>query len=308
MKALLLILTVTLALSANSQQFYSTTMFWNNLPFVNPATSGMENAHDFRTTFILPPLISDSRNITSLSNYNALYNRHHGIGVNYQYTRYFHNQYHKIQLNYNYQFHLSQTKKISIGISPGFRLSKSDIVWIPPTTAPDPFSPDNSMHNLNLNVGIAYKGNNIFAGLGITGLYQPRLDTGLAFEADHKSTYFAHFRYKWNVSRLFKLFFETYGKTNSNYSTAEVNVRTRFKDQYWLGITYRSSNVVAMNAGLDFKRKRGRNRYRIAYSIDFNKIKGKDGRFYQPQEFSVGFIVPHKFTSQLPPSFPLPNF
>jgi type IX secretion system PorP/SprF family membrane protein len=306
MKALLLILTATLALSANSQQLYSSTMFWNNLPLVNPATTGIENAHDFRSTFILPPLISDPRNITSLSNYNTLYNRHHGIGVNYQYTRCFHSQHHKIQLNYNYQFHLSQTKKISIGISPGFRLSKSDIVWIPPTTEPDPFIPDNSMHNLNLNVGIAYKGNNVYAGLGITGLYQPRLDAGLAFEADHKSTYFAHFRYKWNISRLFKLFFETYGKTNSNYSTAEVNVRTRFKDQYWLGITYRSSNVVAMNAGWDFKRKSGRNRYRIAYSIDFKRTQGIDGRVYSPQEFSIGFMIPHKFTSQLPR--PLPNF
>lgn len=298
----------TLSVSANAQQFYSSTLFWNNLPLVNPATSGMENVHDFRSTFILPPRLSDPRNSTSLTNYNTLYNRHHGIGVNYEYTRYFKNSYHKIQLNYNYQFHLSPTKKISIGISPGVRLSKSDIVWIPPTSVPDPFIPDNSMQHLNLNVGIAYKGNKIYTSIGMTGLSQPRLDTGAAFETDHKSIYFAHFRYRWGISHRFKLFLATYGKTNLNTSTAEVNVSARYDDSYWLGVTYRSTNTVAMNIGWDFKRRSGRNRYRIAYSIDFNRTIGIDGRPYSLQEFSVGFMIPHKFPSRVPPSFPSPNF
>jgi type IX secretion system PorP/SprF family membrane protein len=298
MKALLLILTATLALNANSQQLYSSTMFWNNLPLVNPATSGMENLHDFRSSFILPPRLSDPRNRTSLTNFNTLLNRHHGVGVNYENTRYFTNSYHKVQLNYNYQFFLSPTKKISIGISPGLRLSKSDIVWIPPTSVPDPSIPDNSMQNLNLNAGIAYLGNKIYAGIGMTGLYQPRLDPGVAFEADHRSMYFAHFRYRWAISHRFKLFFETYGKTDLNQSTAEVNIKARYDGHYWLGVTYRSTNTAAMNMGWDFKRRSGRNHYRIAYSIDFNRTIGIDGRSYSPQEFSLGFIIPHKVPAQ----------
>ena len=93
MNTLLLILMATLALSTNTQQFYSSTMFWNNLPLVNPATTGIENAHDVRSTFILPPPLSDPRNTTSLTNYSTLYKRRHGIGVNYDYTRSFFSQY-----------------------------------------------------------------------------------------------------------------------------------------------------------------------------------------------------------------------
>ncbi len=284
MKSIFLLFTF-IGFGANAQYDGMTSMFWNSYSHFNPATTGLEYKHDFRTSYRYQRQnysYPDPRYL--IANYNTRIGKHHGVGINYNYNYRFYGQYNVIHLNYNYQFELKQNRRISIGISPGIENYKADLTVINPY--PNPFK--YYIRNFNLNTGVAYQGEKIYGGIGVTHAVNSVMSSSIPDVTNYSTpNYYAHFRYKLQASRHLHFLFETFIRTDLVKAEMNVNARACFKDQYWFGVAYRTDDSFILNAGWDIRK-----RYRIGYSIDLRMISSLNPYIARTHEFTLGYLFP----------------
>jgi hypothetical protein len=173
-------------------------MFWNQYALFNPATSGLENKHDFRATHLTGSAALTYRSRISNFNYNTRFKQNHGVGINYSFKNEPFLKHHSVSLNYNYQFALKGNRKISVGVAPGLVSRRwSDEFFQYPSNENNDF--------LNLNAGVAYYGKKLYGGLGVThALYIPVKHDVVGAEYDQN--YYAHLRYEQKLGGRTSLF------------------------------------------------------------------------------------------------------
>jgi len=295
MQRIFLFLILGISPNLHSQQDGLSTMYWNNYAVFNPATSGMEHKHQAALSYRAQWVgISGSPNTFS-GNYNTLFRSNHGFGGHYTYetignmkSQYFH-------LNYNYQIKLDPSRKVSIGISPGFSHITYTDNWIPPTTTSDPFIPESNTSNMNLNGGVAYHGKHLYGGIGVTHFVElfHRNSTPTFSLKPH---YYSHVRVKKRITRSSALYFEGLFRTDLVKNTFDLNSRITIWEKLMLGTGYRFGESFNFCAGWDFKKK-----FRVAYSYDiphqdFAIIEKSKGS----HEFTLGYLIPYKKVIRLP--------
>jgi len=299
------------ALSANAQQDFLTTQFWNTYTHINPATSGLEYDH-FGT--IMYRRQWDKVNGAPediIANYSTVLGRglrvqplksRHGLGINFNQSSIGFTRSTELNLNYNYQITLGTRKgaaqRLSIGLSAGIAEFRMDPEWVPPTTLNDASLPTAfSVIEPNFNAGIAYKGKTLFAGVGVTHVSAPSFTSSDPLNPvtyNSARHYYAMGAYSFILGEkgAFELKPQLIVRTDAVKISSDINLLASYtiadKQRIWIGAGYRTSDAIAFMAGWDiFKR------YRIGYSYDYtiNKLSSISRGSH---EFVLGFMLNYK--------------
>lgn len=179
----------------------------------------------------------------------------------------------RIYLNYAYHLQLDNSL-LSIGGAAVFNRLGFKEGWVTPDGGAvfDPNLPVGAYDiKLNVNFGITYKRDKLEIGVSSTQINEPFYN-----DVNFQSTryYMGMVAYQFELSKNIDLKPRFYIKSDGVASIMEVNTLFTLKNKYWMGLTYRHSDGIGIQAGIDFKEK-----FRIGYSYDFmtNKIIGQYG-------------------------------
>ncbi len=249
----LLPLSLLLVFGAFAQDEPVNDMYWNSYSYFNPAMSGVNHKIEgnvmYRTQWDEEPGAST----TLFSNYGMNIGEKHGLGLNYVRESFNYIERNRLKLNYNYQFGLKEGRKLAVGSAIGFYQSE----WSPPWKCMFclPFYTTNKV--VQLDLGAAYYGKNIIAGIGVTQIpiYKnvEHLDNSLHLTGN--------LRYEGSVFSVPTFIFETRFQTDFVRYRQDFNVGYKIKQFLEVGVGYRTSDAALVNlTGIINER------YRIGYS------------------------------------------
>jgi type IX secretion system PorP/SprF family membrane protein len=245
------------------------TMYWNNYSLQNPAATGLFNKHfasvSARRQWVDFP--GEPQVISAVYDYR-LTKINSGIGINYFNDQLGLEKNNKINLNYSYHISFKKGGVLSTGIGVGVLQKTIDYSsFVFPTLTPDPLFPNSKETDnmLNINVGAMYKTNRFLLGFSSTQVNEAK-SKKLNFK--NSRHYFLTSSCKIALGRSFELKPSFYLRSDLSTTQADINVISMYKERFWLGLSYRSSDAVAAMAGVDIKGK-----YRIGYSYDYTTSK-----------------------------------
>ncbi len=253
---------ILFAFGAFAQQESLTSFYWNNYSYFNPAMSGVENKHEANATWRTQWDRVNGAPNTLFVNYGMNLADKHGIGINYVYDAIGFNTQNRVKVNYNYQLKLDEDRKLALGTAVGIDKLGISPSWISPVGVIDPALPVSlTQHTVHLDLGAAYYGNSIIAGLGVTQLPLYQVENGTSFNyAPHM---FGNFRYQMPVMGSSTMIFETQLRTDFVKYSQDFNVGFNWNDLVEARVGYRTSDAIIFNlTGIVAKN------YRIGYSYD----------------------------------------
>ncbi len=284
MKTLIFLLALTISSTVIAQQDPLLTIYWNNLSFINPAATGLFYKHQAAVNYRNQWDKVNGAPNTLIAGYNAKIDKiHGGIGFNYQYKTIGFNQVHRVDLNYGYHFDLGNDRVISAGISAGILRFGVNPNWIPPVTVQDPSLPQSStQYSFVSNIGVVYKGNSLCVGLSSTQFLSSERKSNFYTSSRHYNLFAA---FDIMVGQKFVVTPQFVVRTDAVKFSADFNLLARYKERYWAGITYRTTDAIAFCAGWDIKE-----RYRVGYSYDrtFNQLSSISKGTH---EIVLGFLL-----------------
>lgn len=190
-----------------------------------------------------------------------------------------------VLLNLNYQRPMNPGT-ISVGLGIGIINVGMNPDWVPPVTLVDPSLPTGySDIKMDLNAGIYWKGaQDYYVGFSSTHVNEPVLDDSTPGTTAPVVTYNSARHYYLMGGKSFIDVFDNGGDIDGNVLirtdavkvSADINVRYMMDDLYYGGLTYRTSDAIAVMAGVrPFElMKTGPRNLLIGYSYDItiNKL------------------------------------
>lgn len=254
----LLVFLVFFSFYGISQEEPISGMYWNNYSYFNPAMSGVKYKHEANASYrkqwnnvFGPPN-------TLFVNYGLNLADKLGLGFNYVYESIGFSKINRAKINYNYQLNFKETRKLSLGVAASYQHLDWDGLFVFPST-PEAFY-GNPQNAVNVDLGIAYFGKKIMAGLSTTQL--PLFRSSEAYNlAIHL---FGNVRYEHQLERdLGPLIFETKLRTDFIKYSQDFNVGYRYNNIVEVGIGYRTNDAIIFNATGILKEK-----YRVGYAYE----------------------------------------
>ena len=245
MKFVLAILSLAFMLESHAQQEMLNTMFWNNYTIFNPAATGLFYKHQANATFRDQWEGVNGAPQTWIANYNAKIDGiHGGLGANYIYEdiSVFHTT--RVNVNYSYHFKVGENGILSAGFSGGLLFNKYS------------FTPQSSVTTttFNANAGLVYKNDRLNIGLSTTNLNQLDYNKSFYTPALH---YYLCADYLFTLGERFDLKPQVLLRTDAVKFSCDLNVLAYYKKQFWLGVTYRTTDAICFMGGWDFPEKHG---------------------------------------------------
>lgn len=259
----ILIIFFSFTVQCFAQQEPQFTMYWNNYSLQNPAATGLFNKQFASvsgrrqwTGFPGAPQTISAVYDHKLSKINS------GIGINYYNDQLGLETNNKININYSYQIQFKKGGVLSTGLSVGVlqkTIDYSEFIF----SIPDPLFPNNKVTDnmLNINLGAMYKTPRFLLGLSVTQLNESESKKMNFKNAKH---IFLTCSYDISIGQNFDIKPGFYLKSDLTATQLDVNLITRYNKRYWVGLTYRMSDAIAVMAGIDIKGK-----YRLGYSFDY---------------------------------------
>jgi len=171
------------------------------------------------------------------------------------------------QLTYAYHIRIKNAQ-LSLGVSGSgfqFRINKDDLSF---KSQNDPLDngADKVMFIPDANVGVYYSSENLYVGLAVNQLFQSALkfnDNGSEYKM--LRNYYLSGGYKIAVSKDFQvepsILFQTTEKLLSSF---DFNVKGIYREDYWFGISYRTSGAIVTMTGVKVKM------FNIGYAFDYS--------------------------------------
>jgi type IX secretion system PorP/SprF family membrane protein len=268
----LLILSLLISFNGISQQDPLTSFYWNNYSFFNPAMSGVAHKHEANVTWRNQWDKVNGAPNSLFVNYGMNLAEKHGIGVNYLYETIGFSKVNQLKVNYNYQLKLDENKKLAFGTALNFQNLAMNPIWIFPDNPNDPSLPAaTSTNNYGVDLGIAYYGNKLIAGIGVTQITLNQSPVTSSSGASYNTAPYAYanLRYEADFMSESKFIFETQARTDFVKYSIDINVGYNWKDILQGGIGYRTSDAINVNlTGIIAKK------YRVGYAYDMtiNKL------------------------------------
>lgn len=277
MKKIILIFTTMLfwSLSGSAQQDPMVSQYMFNGLYLNPAYAG---SHDYWSSTLSyrnqwvgfegapeTEIAAVDGRIADKNMGLGLILLHDKIGVTRQNTAIF---------NYSYQLKTGAQSKLALGINAGvsqFSAKLTDLtVWDPDKV----FQNDLTSKLLpRLGVGIYHYGKNHYAGFSIPTLFAYQKDMNFNFDLSRSSFLRRHYLltagYIFETSKYIKIKPSILLKYVQNTPLeADFNFSTVYKDIYWVGVSYRTNDALAII--LEY---RSNSYFRIGYSYDITLSK-----------------------------------
>jgi type IX secretion system PorP/SprF family membrane protein len=125
---ILLTLTVTVLFFYFNLQAQYHSMFWNSYSLINPAASGVQYKYYGALAGRAKWLGYKDTPRTGSALFDVKLNpMHGGAGINYTYEKYGLTKFHKFNTNYSYHLNLPNEQTLSLGLSGGITVEKTDI-------------------------------------------------------------------------------------------------------------------------------------------------------------------------------------
>lgn len=260
-------------------------MYWNNYSYFNPAMSGVKYKHEANATYRNQWEKVDGAPNTFFVNYGTNLADKHGLGVNYAFDETGFSKSHRVKLNYNYQLKLDETRKLVFGTALNIQNQRVTADWITPETINDPSLPSNySINLIGVDLGVAYYGKKITAGLAATQvpIYRSAENYTPAIHL------FGNLRYELQLEpHPGFLIFETKLRTDLVKYSQDFNVGYNYGGIVEAGIGYRTSDAILFNVTGILKKK-----YRIGYlyEMTINKLNSVSRGTH---EIAIGLRIPN---------------
>ena len=246
-----------------AQQEPQFTMYWNNYSLFNPAATGLFYANYASvcgrqqwTGFPGEPKTISVVYDCKLTKINS------GIGINYFIDQLGLETNNKININYSYQIQFKKGGVLSTGLAVGVLQKTIDYSKVILPT-PDTLFPNNKITDYmpNINLGVMYKTPRFLFGLGVTQLTEP-VSQKLNFK--NARNCFLNCSYDISIAQYWDFKPGIYIKSDLTATQLDINLIARYDKKYWVGLTYRMSDAIAVMADIDILGK-----YRIGYSYDY---------------------------------------
>jgi type IX secretion system PorP/SprF family membrane protein len=175
------------------------------------------------------------------------------------------------QLTYAYHINFNNKYQLSFGLSLAgyqFRLNDGGAVIVDNT---DPVLEKKSFFNLDANTGTYLLTDKFYVGASVSNLFESPLKLGRDQLKDYRvpRSYYFLGGYKWFPIDNVKIEPSFIVQATQNHFNVDVNTTANYNDQYWIGVSYRTSNAIILMAGLGI-----RNLYfGYAYDINMNEVK-----------------------------------
>ncbi len=288
-----LIIALFISLNGIAQQDPLNAMYWNNYSYFNPAMSTVNNKHEANVTYRNQWDKVNGAPNSIFVNYGINLADKHGVGVNYLHDAIGFTRTNQVKINYNYQLKLKEDKKLVFGTAVSFQNNSISPEWNPPTTTNDPSLPLGFNENsFAIDLGLAYYGQNLIVGLGLTQLpiypNPTQISSTGVFNYNTTKHLFGNFRYEAGISTSSKLIFETQLRTDFVKYSQDFNVGYNWRNILEGGIGFRTSDAMTANLTGIIKKK-----YRIGYSyaITINKLSSVSRGTH---EIAIGLKIPNK--------------
>ena len=262
MKRILITLAFFATALSLAQQEPQFTMFWNNYSMFNPANTGLHYKHYGNVVYRAQwdKVENAPNSFTGL--YEAkLDSINSGVGIGYFRDVIGLGSSDRFYLNYAYHLQM-ESSVLSFGAGAVINTRVFNPQWNPPQTPIDPSLPSGGHDTkLNLNFGVTYTREKLEVGLSSTQINQPFYEDINFQSARH---YFGMVCYNFKLSQNFDLKPSLFIKGVSSFYSLDLNALLIFKNQYWLGGTYRAQDAIGVMGGVEIKEK-----FRLGYSYDF---------------------------------------
>ncbi|MFK7784378.1 MAG: PorP/SprF family type IX secretion system membrane protein [Crocinitomicaceae bacterium] len=179
-----------------------------------------------------------------------------GVGISFYHDAIGFTRQNTVTLNGSYKLSTSYGT-LGIGLGLGILNVGMDGVWIPPTGTPDPsIPPAFSDTKFDMNAGLYWKGvGDYYAGISSTHVNNPEIESDPGNTM--AMTYNAVRHFYAMGGKTFKDMFGSYGHLDANVlirtdlvkASADINVRYMWFDKAYGGLTFRTSDAVAVMIG-----------------------------------------------------------
>lgn len=230
----LLLFIISFSFGSYSQQFGRINNFWQVYARSNPAQTNSFDSLEVN-------LIGRSQTIgfigsprTLYTNYNQICTKIHGsFGLSSEYDEYGFSSSLNFKLNYTYRLS-TRIGDWAFGTNIGIDFLGAGGGWIPPQTFQDPSLPKFKQETFQIDLGIAYKLNNLKFGLAMVNysfiLDKNQQDFDYVPHFTFNSAYHLKFSDKWNSDIFFQFM------TDLNYYTPDFGILFTYSKKYNLGI------------------------------------------------------------------------
>ncbi len=267
---------ITLAAAAlltvllHAQHTPLTTQYMFNGLLINPAYAGSRDALTANLTYRQQWVGFEGAPTTQiLSVHSPVNGKHIGLGLMVYNDRIGVSRETGVMTNYAYRLRLGEGK-LALGLGAGLKVLQADWTNVRTTTAGDAqFATDSrGVVKPNFSAGAYYYNKRWFAGLSIPFMlsqgynaeagnwevknnarqYQPMLTAGMLVDLDHDL--------KLKPAVLLR-------KAGTNPVQADLNMNMIWKDSFWLGVSYRTSDAVCLSVEVLPTKQ-----FRIGYAYD----------------------------------------
>ena len=258
MKKTILASAVLLALGANSyaQQDKLITHFIYDKMSLNPGSTGLDDGicgtMIYRNQW---DKVNGAPN-SAVFNVEANMNRYFpgGLGISFFHDAIGFSRQNNLLLNYSYPLQIQGAGVLGIGIGVGIVNFGMNPDWVPPTTNPDNSLPTGfSATNLDLNFGLYFKGNNdYYVGLSSTHLNESLLKQTVGVIDQQYQTarhYYLMGGKKFRGIGNGDIDAQVLMRTDLVKFSADINARYIWNNIAYGGLTYRTSDAVAIMLG-----------------------------------------------------------
>lgn len=272
----ILLLLLILGINSYSQQDPLVTQYYFLKQMYNPAYAGFDGevcanllSHQQWKKFDGAPVTS----VISLDAPIPLFNQSFGVGINLIDDRYGFVRDFRGSISISYIADLG-AGRIAFGISPGIYSEKFNSQWKFPDQT-ESILPDNSRASVfDVNAGVFYELNNLYAGFSAFHLLRPNLIFSSASSDNSGSIALVNHFY---FTTGYTLNLEKYGveltpsllaKSDGNNLQFDINILALYNKKFWVGVTYRNKSAMSFQTGTYIKNiKVG-----LAYDLPLNSI------------------------------------
>ncbi len=268
-KLFIVMLCIVVFKNTKAQQLPQYSQYMLNDLAINPATSGKDEFADIRSNNRYQWIgITDAPRTYMLTISAPFKNRHHGWGTHVYTDVVGPTRRVGIKMSYAYHIKLAKKTRMSLGLSAGLQQWGIDGSKITLHDAGDDYLLTQYQTKLlpDFGAGIYVHNDKWYLGLSLPQLYQSPIKL---YSDNNTADLVTHFllngAYKINVGEKFKVepsFMLKYA--NPTPVMIDGGLRVIFKDQIWLGTTYRHNDAVSALVGFMYK-----NYLSIGYSYDF---------------------------------------
>lgn len=190
---------------------------------------------------------------------------HDRIGVNRQNTMVF---------NYSYAIRVNETSKLAFGINAGFSQYSAKLTELTVWDEDEVFESDLSSKTLpKFGAGAYYYAEKYYLGFSVPTLFAYEDGVDFSLNLTQSSFLRRHYLltggYVFDIAKDFKLKPSFLAKYLQNAPLqADLNLSVLYKETYWVGVSYRSSDAIAII--LEYQTNLF---FRVGYSYDFTLSK-----------------------------------